>query len=81
MTDEGLNVKKNLEKVGHAAQAPGEALKNLVRSASDGNPSKLKELLSPIMADKVTDHLATKKIEVARDFIGSPPEEGVLDNE
>jgi hypothetical protein len=57
-------------------------LKDLVRHASEGNPAKVKEILSPLMADKVTDHLATKKIEVARDFIGSlEKEKGVLEDD
>lgn len=48
-----------------------DTMKALIRNASEGNPAKVKEILSPIMSDKVTDHLTTKKIEVARNFIGS----------
>lgn len=62
-----------------------EELKDLIRSASEGNPTKVKDSLNPIMSDKVTDYLATKKIEVARNFVGSiePPkeQEGVLEDE
>ena len=62
-----------------------ENLKDLIHNANEGNPAKVKDLLNPIMADKVTDHLATKKIEVARNFISGiePPkeQEGVLEDE
>jgi hypothetical protein len=58
-----------------------EQLRDLVRSAFSSNRTEIKDRLSNIMADRVTDHLQTKKIEVARDFIGTPPEEGRLDNE
>ena len=35
------------------------------------------------MGNKMVDYLATKKIEVARDFVGSPQtkEEGVLEDD
>lgn len=63
-------------------QEEEQSLKELIRHASEGNPAKVKDILSPIMADKVTDHLATKKIEVARNFIGSiEKEEGVLQDD
>jgi hypothetical protein len=62
-----------------------EDLKDLIRNANEANPAKVADLLNPIMADRVTDHLATKKIEVARSFISSiePPkeQEGVLEDE
>ena len=58
-----------------------ESVMNLVQAANEGSPSRVLDLLTPIMSNKVTDHLATKKIQIAGDFIGIPPEEGLLDDE
>jgi len=51
-------------------KAKKEEIQHLIRAASNKNPTQVKDLLNPIMADMLTDMLATKKIEVARDFIG-----------
>lgn len=48
---------------------------NLIQLAADANPSKFQDVFNELIADKVRDAIAAKKIEVAQNYFATPQPE------
>jgi len=53
--------------------------RDAVEFAFDGNTAKFKDAINSIMADKVSDAIELKRVEVASQFMSAHSDEGDID--